>query len=178
MKYDARACKFNMDTGCVELTLQDGRKISIDCTGVEDALDVTMAQQTELDYLIYNDPQRVKGFSPLTIPKMRSKPKNASRFAKRIFLCFSHLRLRRRFHLSAGLYALRGRNTRCEAANRRNEKKALSAATSFFPFRQLLRDYQGRAALDSCLPRLESSGCFSGSLLARKRELSPNATAL
>ena len=56
MKYDARACSFNMDTGCVELTLQDGRKISIDCTGVEDALNVTMAQQTELDYLIYNDP--------------------------------------------------------------------------------------------------------------------------
>ena len=102
-------------------------------------------------------PQRVKGFSPLTIPKMRSKPKNASRFAKRIFLCFSHLRLRRRFHVSAELHALRGRNTRCEAANRRNEKKALSAATSFFPFRQPLWDYQGRAALDSCLPRLESS---------------------
>ena len=67
-------------------------------------------------------PQRVKGCSPLTIPKMRSKPKNASRFAKRIFLCFSHLRLRRRFHVSAGLHALRGRNTSCEAANRRNEK--------------------------------------------------------
>ena len=43
MKYDERACKFNMDTGCVEL-LHRGR------------LDVTMAQQTELDYLIYNDP--------------------------------------------------------------------------------------------------------------------------
>ena len=56
MKYDARACSFNMDTGCVELTLQDGRNISIDCTGVEEALDVTMAQRTELDYLIYNDP--------------------------------------------------------------------------------------------------------------------------
>lgn len=56
MKYDARACLFNMDTGCVELLLQDGHKISIDCTGVEDALDVTMAQRTELDYLIYNDP--------------------------------------------------------------------------------------------------------------------------
>ena len=41
MKYDARACKFNMDTGCVELLLWDGRKISIDCTGVEDALDIT-----------------------------------------------------------------------------------------------------------------------------------------
>ena len=118
-------------------------------------------------------PQRVKGCSPLTIPKMRSKPKNASRFAKRIFLCFSHLRLRRRFHVSAGRYRQQRGNTSCEAANRRNEKKALSAATSFFPFRQPLWDYQGRAALDSCLPRLESSGCFSGSLLARKRELSP-----
>ena len=29
MKYDARACHFNMDTGCVELLLRDGRKISI-----------------------------------------------------------------------------------------------------------------------------------------------------
>ena len=56
MKYDARACKFNMDTGCVELLLRDGRKNTIDCTGVEDALDVTMEQRTELDYLIYNDP--------------------------------------------------------------------------------------------------------------------------
>ena len=43
MKYDERACKFNMDTGCVELTLQDGRKIFIDSIGIEDALDVTMA---------------------------------------------------------------------------------------------------------------------------------------
>ena len=56
MKYDARACHFNMDTGCVELLLRDGRMISIDCTGVEDELDVTMAQRSELDCLIYNDP--------------------------------------------------------------------------------------------------------------------------
>ena len=56
MKYDERACKFNMDTGCVELLLRDGRMIYIDCTGVEDALDVTMAQRSELDYLAYNDP--------------------------------------------------------------------------------------------------------------------------
>jgi hypothetical protein len=55
MKYDARACHFNMDTGCVELLLRDGRMISIDCTGVEDALDATIAQRSELDYLIYND---------------------------------------------------------------------------------------------------------------------------
>mgnify|MGYP006866210214 CR=1 FL=1 len=47
MKYDERTCKFNMDTGCVELLLRDGRKISIDCTGVEDALDVPMAQRSE-----------------------------------------------------------------------------------------------------------------------------------
>ena len=56
MKYDAIACHINMDTGCVELLLRDGRMISIDCTGVEDELDVTVAQRSELDYLIYNDP--------------------------------------------------------------------------------------------------------------------------
>ena len=56
MKYDERACHYNMDTGCVELLLRDGCKISIDCTGVEDMLDVTIAQRSELDYLIYNDP--------------------------------------------------------------------------------------------------------------------------
>ena len=50
------SCAFNMDSGCVELLLRDGRGISIDCTGIEDALDVTMAQRSELDYLIYNDP--------------------------------------------------------------------------------------------------------------------------
>ena len=62
MKYDESVCKFNMDTGCVELLLRDGRMISIDCTGVEDELDVTMAQQTELDYLIYNDPLGYKEY--------------------------------------------------------------------------------------------------------------------
>lgn len=56
MKYDARACQFNMDTGCVELLLHDGRKVSIDCTGVEDALNITVSQRSELDHLIYNDP--------------------------------------------------------------------------------------------------------------------------
>ena len=56
MKYNERSCKFNMDTGCVELLLRDGGKVSIDCAGVEDALNVTMAQRSELDYLVYNDP--------------------------------------------------------------------------------------------------------------------------
>ena len=62
MKYDERACHFNMDTGCVELLLRDGRMISIDCTGVEDALDVAIAQRAELDYLIYNDPLGYKEY--------------------------------------------------------------------------------------------------------------------
>ena len=38
-----------MDIGCVELLLRDARKIFIDCTRVEDALDATMAQRSELD---------------------------------------------------------------------------------------------------------------------------------
>ena len=56
MKYDERACHFNMDAGCVKLLLRNGRKVFSDCTVVEDELDVTMAQRSELLYLIYNDP--------------------------------------------------------------------------------------------------------------------------
>ena len=118
-------------------------------------------------------PQRVKGCSPLTSPKKKSKPKNASRFAKRIFLCFSHLRLRRRFQAFAELYRQQRGNTSCEAANRRNEKKALSAATSFFPFRQPLRGLKGASSPFLVDPARRNRWCFSGSLLARKRELSP-----
>ena len=33
-----------------------GEKVFSDCTVVEDELDVTMAQRSELGYLIYNDP--------------------------------------------------------------------------------------------------------------------------
>ena len=40
----------------LNVLLPDGRKISIDCTGIEDALNVTMVQRSELNYLIYNDP--------------------------------------------------------------------------------------------------------------------------
>ena len=56
MKYDERACHFNMDTGCVKLLLRNGRKVFSDCTVVEDELDVTMAHRSELCYLICNDP--------------------------------------------------------------------------------------------------------------------------
>lgn len=40
----------------MKLLLRDGRKVFSDCTVVEDELDVTMAQRSELCYLIYNDP--------------------------------------------------------------------------------------------------------------------------
>ena len=36
--------------------LYSSQSSSARCTGVEDELDVTMAQRSELDYLIYNDP--------------------------------------------------------------------------------------------------------------------------
>ena len=51
-----KSCEFNMDTGCVELRLQDGNMISIDCTAVENEAADNRFQRSELDYLIYNDP--------------------------------------------------------------------------------------------------------------------------
>ena len=122
-------------------------------------------------------PQRVKGCSPLTSPKKKSKPKNASRFAKRIFLCFSHLRLRRRFQAFAELYRQQRGNTRCEAANRRNEKKALSEATSFFPFRQPLRGLKGASSPFLVDPARRNRWWFSGSLLTSKENISLNVKA-
>jgi len=109
---------------------------------------------------------------------MRSKPKNASRFAKRIFLCFSHLRLRRRFHVSAGRYRQQRGNTSCEAANRRNEKKALSEAASFFPFRQPLRGLKGASSPFLVDPARRNRWWFSGSLLTSKENISLNEKAL
>ena len=121
-------------------------------------------------------PQRVKGCSPLTNPRRKSKPKNASRCAKtgcgaqrplralsgtrvlltaaptappcirrrrrssllRIFLCFSYLRLRRRFHVSAGRY--RPAESVTPAAKQQvgeTRKKRLAQRLAFFPFRPL-----------------------------------------
>ena len=50
------SCKFNMDTACVELCLEDGALLSIDCTAVENEVANSMYQRSELDWLIYNDP--------------------------------------------------------------------------------------------------------------------------
>ena len=70
------------------------------------------------------------------------------------------------------------RNTSCEAASRRNEKKAFSAAASFFPFRLLLRGLKGASSPFLVDPARRNRWCFSGSLLARKRELSSTARAI
>ena len=48
-------CEFNLDTACVELCLEDGALLSIDCTAVENELANSMYQRSELDWLIYND---------------------------------------------------------------------------------------------------------------------------
>ena len=50
------SCEFNMDTACVELSLEDGMLLSIDCTAVENEVANSMYQRSELDWLIYNDP--------------------------------------------------------------------------------------------------------------------------
>ena len=50
------SCEFSMDTACVELRLEDGTLLSIDCTAVENEVANSMYQRSELDWLIYNDP--------------------------------------------------------------------------------------------------------------------------
>ena len=53
---DLLSCEFNMDTNCVELKFADGSMISIDTIAVENEVADNMYEQSELDYLIYNDP--------------------------------------------------------------------------------------------------------------------------
>lgn len=50
------SCEFSLDTACVELKYEDGTLISIDCIAVENEVARNMYEQSELDYLIYNDP--------------------------------------------------------------------------------------------------------------------------
>ena len=49
-------CEFNLDTACVEMRMDDGTLLSIDCTAVENEAANSMYQRSELDWLIYNDP--------------------------------------------------------------------------------------------------------------------------
>ena len=49
-------CAFNLDAACMELCLDDGTLLSIDCIAVENDVANSMYQRAELDWLIYNDP--------------------------------------------------------------------------------------------------------------------------
>ena len=87
------------------------------------------------------------------------------------FSLSADLLLRSRLYAFAERKVLLKRNTLGEAVNRRNEKKAFSAATSFFPFRQPLRGLKGASSPFLVGPARRNRWWFSGSLLARKREL-------
>lgn len=50
------SCEFNIDTACVELRYADGTMISIYTVGVENEVAEDMYQRSELDRLIYADP--------------------------------------------------------------------------------------------------------------------------
>ena len=62
ISYDMISGGHECEVRCKSLQIQHGHRLrgtvapGCDCTGVEDALNVTMAQRSELDYLIYNDP--------------------------------------------------------------------------------------------------------------------------
>ena len=47
---------FNLDTACVELHLPNGNSVSIDTVAIENEFADNMYQRSELDWLIYNDP--------------------------------------------------------------------------------------------------------------------------
>ncbi len=49
-------CEFNIDTASVELRFADGTEISIYTPGVDDEICPTIPMQTEIDWLIYNEP--------------------------------------------------------------------------------------------------------------------------
>ncbi len=49
-------CFYNIDTASVEVTFSDGSVLSICSPAVDDELNLTIAQQTELDWLLYNEP--------------------------------------------------------------------------------------------------------------------------
>jgi hypothetical protein len=51
------SCEFNLDSGCVELVYSDGTMLAIDTSVVENEFAEDMYQRSELDWLIYNDPQ-------------------------------------------------------------------------------------------------------------------------
>ena len=50
---DIISCKFNMDTGCVEMLLGDELMISINCTAVENEVADNRFERSELGWPIW-----------------------------------------------------------------------------------------------------------------------------
>ena len=94
------------------------------------------------------------------------------------FSLSADLLLRSRLYAFAERKVLLRHNAIGEAVNRRSEKNAFSEAASIFPLRLPLRGLKGASSPFLVDPARRNRWCFSGSLLARKRELSPNAKAL
>lgn len=55
MKNNILSCEFNIDTACVEVKLNDGSMVSVDCIAVENEYANNMYEVSALDYLIYNE---------------------------------------------------------------------------------------------------------------------------
>ena len=89
------------------------------------------------------------------------------------FSLSADLLLRSRLYAFAERKVLLKRNTLGEAVNRRSEKNAFSEAASIFPLRLPLRGLKGASSPFLVDPARRNRWCFSGSLLARKRELNP-----
>ena len=49
------SCEYNFDNCCVELKFTDGSMIAIETIAVENEVARNMYEQSELDYLIYNN---------------------------------------------------------------------------------------------------------------------------
>ena len=84
------------------------------------------------------------------------------------FLHLSDLLLRSRLYALAEREVQLKRNTFGKAVNRRNEKKALSEAASFFPFRLPLWGLKGASSPFLVDPARRNRWWFSGSLLTSK----------
>ena len=94
------------------------------------------------------------------------------------FSLSADLLLRSRLYALAERKVLLKRNTIGGAVNRRSPKNAFSEAASIFGLRQPLWGLKGASSPFLVDPARRNRWCFSGSLLARKRELNPNAKAI
>ena len=106
-------------------------------------------------------------------------PNNSSLFpplaavvAVALFSRFSDLLLRSRCYALAGREVQQKREIFGGAVNGRSTKNAFSEAASIFGLRQPLRGLKGASSPFLVDPARRNRWCFSGSLLARKRERS------